>query len=133
MLGLRITLTILALASCGKGEVAFEAVPIDAMPVKAVEAYRPLTGTWSGSMNIKALGIVTGLVSIDPSGNGTFFVSATGASRSGSIEILEFANGQVRARALGQERSVAITVVGENELRLQIVGVGELVLSRSDS
>ena len=132
MLGLRTTLAVLTLASCGKGEVVIEAAPIDAMPVKAVEAYRALTGTWSGSMNIKSLGVVTGLVSVDPSGNGTFFVSASGTSRSGTIEILDFANGQVRARALGQERSVPITV-GENELRLQIVGVGELVLSRSDS
>ncbi len=73
MLGLRTTLAVLTLASCGKGEVVIEAVPIDAMPVKAVEAYRALTGTWSGSMNIKSLGVVTGLVSVDPSGNGTFF------------------------------------------------------------
>tara|TARA_R110002096_G_scaffold16898_2_gene57672 strand:- start:99 stop:518 length:420 start_codon:yes stop_codon:yes gene_type:complete len=136
MLGLRTILATLALASCGKGDVVSEPAPIDAMAVKdgiavkAVAAYAPLVGSWTGSVQLKSVGFATGMVSIDASGNGTFFASAAGASRSGTIEILSLANGQVRARALGQERSVAI-VVGTDKLTLDVPGVGEVVLTRS--
>ena len=132
MPGLRILLAIVALASCGM-DVVSGADPIDAMsvPVRHVAAYRPLVGTWSGTMHLESLGLVSGVVSIGASGSGTFFVAVAGASESGTVEILEFADGQVRARALGRERSVPI-IVGENQLALQISGVGELLLKRSN-
>ncbi len=133
MLGLRIPLATFALASCGRGDVVSErAQPIDARPVVAIEAYGPLVGTWSGALRIESYGLVSGVVSIDASGNGTFFVSGFGTSKSGSLRILSFGDGLVRARALGNERTVPIAVE-ENRLRLQIAGLGELVLTRLES
>jgi len=132
MLGLRIALMSLALASCGKGEVVSEPLATDAMPIVAIDAYAPLVGTWSASMQIDSVGLVTGVATIDASGRGTFFVSAGGASKSGSFAILALANGRVRVRALGVEHSAPITIE-ENQLRLQITGVGEVVGTRSKS
>ncbi len=124
-----ILLSSLALASCGRGDVVSERPPIDARPVRANPELAPLVGSYSGSVQIPDVGVATGVLRIDPSGKGTFFVSVSGVSRSGELEILSLRAGRVRGRALGQTRELAIQIEPDR-LRLDVPGIGEVVLNR---
>ncbi len=126
---LSILLSSFALAACGRGDVVSERPAIDARPVHAVAAYAPLVGHWSGSASVPGVGLATGVVTVDASGAGPFFVSLSGVSRSGRLQILRLQDGLVRGRALGMEREVPIRIEA-NRLRLRVPAVGEVVLVR---
>ncbi len=130
MLG--ICLSVFALVACGRGDVVSERPAIDATPIRVVLAFAELVGTWSGNAKIPSLGLASGVVTIDASGGGSFFVSVAGASKSGLLELLDYSDGTVRGRALGAERQFAIQV-GATRLQVQVPGVGEVILRRSTS
>ncbi|MCP4444026.1 MAG: hypothetical protein GY811_01610 [Myxococcales bacterium] len=124
--GLGRTLSLVALVSCDKGPVDSGRPAIDA---RAVAAYLPLVGTWSGSLQVDSVGMATGVVTVGPSGGGTFFVTVAGVQETGQLQIVALSEFSVWVRAMGQERGVPIAIE-EDLLRVSVAGVGEVVLLR---
>ena len=93
-------------------------------------AFAALAGTWTGTLLIENAGPASGVVSIDASGLGNYFVTLAGAKQSGLLQLLSFTGTTLRARAVGQERSLPASLVGDT-LRLEVPELGEVVLRRS--
>jgi len=122
----RVLLTAILVASCtSEGHVAPQ-VRIDA---STQIAFPRLVGTWSGSVLLPRYGVVTALVTLGPSGAGSYFVTMAGGSQSGSLTILSLEGTRLRARVDGREHSLKVSLQG-NTLSTNLPGIGNISATR---
>ena len=126
MVGVRTTLILVALTACSKGNAVSESPRIDASPVLE---YGPLVGSWTGARYVSSVGAVSGLVSIDARGQGNFVATVAGVSHSDTLQIEALTKTHVQGSAMGQTRRFPIEVAADR-LRLEVAGIGEVVLTR---
>jgi len=121
--------------ACGQPTAAPETEPKQVEAPFAHAASNPttglaaLTGTWTGSGEIKGYGFATAVFTLDDKGNGIFVVNLSGASETGTFQLHYWDGKQLEGSALGYRRQVAGELKA-NALRLELPYVGTVILYR---